>query len=207
MSEDFFRYGTGILHIGANSGQEREIYNNYGKNVLWIEPIPDIFAQLTENIKPFPKQKALNYLLTDVDDKEYKFYLSNNAGESSSIFDFHLHKDIWPQVWYTGELQLKSIALNTLVEKESIDIKNYQILVMDTQGSELLILKGGNKYLSGFKYIKAEAADFESYKDCCLIDEITEYLKEFGFIEHHRNLAIRKEGVGAYYDIVYVNNK
>ena len=39
----------------------------------------------------------------------------------------------------------------------------WDALVMDTQEPELLILKGAEPMLSQFKYIKTEAADFESY--------------------------------------------
>src|SRR5262245_45342089 len=40
----------GIIHVGANVGQERDDYATYGLNVLWIEPIPWLFAQLKSRI-------------------------------------------------------------------------------------------------------------------------------------------------------------
>lgn len=88
----------GIIHVGANSGQERHCYAKYGLPVIWIEAIPIVFATLQENIRPFPKQRAIQALLMDQDDKMVDFNVANNQGGSSSIFDLYLHKTIWPEV-------------------------------------------------------------------------------------------------------------
>jgi hypothetical protein len=49
---------TGIIHVGANLGQERELYAKYKIKVLWIEPLPHFFEKLRENIREFPDQIA-----------------------------------------------------------------------------------------------------------------------------------------------------
>jgi hypothetical protein len=67
-----------------------------------------------------------------------------------------------------------SIVFFFLIQIENIEIKKYQGLVLDTQGSELLILKGAEKILRNFSYIKVEAADFNAYEGCCQIDELIE---------------------------------
>jgi hypothetical protein len=66
----------GVVHVGANAGQERNLYAQYGLNVLWVEPIPDVFAELTKNIAKFPKQKAVNRLVTDKDGVDYPFHIT-----------------------------------------------------------------------------------------------------------------------------------
>jgi len=74
---------------------------------------------------------------------------------------------------------------------------------MDTQGSELLVLKGGLSLLKNFQYIKTEAADFESYKGCCLINDLSKFLNKLGFKEIKRiKFATRKKG-GNYFDVLY----
>jgi hypothetical protein len=35
----FLRDVTGVIHVGANTGQERFLYRLFGLNVIWIEPI------------------------------------------------------------------------------------------------------------------------------------------------------------------------
>jgi FkbM family methyltransferase len=79
---------SGVVHVGANLGQEREVYAALGLDVVWIEPIPEIFAQLKENVQGFPNQLAIEALVTDIDDKEYVFHIANNDGASSSILAF-----------------------------------------------------------------------------------------------------------------------
>jgi hypothetical protein len=97
----FLNHVSGIVHVGANTGQERELYESLGLHVLWVEPIPEVFTQLETNIARFRNQRALQALVTDVDDREYEFHIANNGGASSSILELKQHRDIWPGVEYT----------------------------------------------------------------------------------------------------------
>ena len=103
----------GVIHVGANTGQERDLYDRYGLSVLWVEPIPEIFATLRENIAGYRRQRAVQYLVTDRDGAEYTFHVASNNGASSSILDLKLHKEIWPEVSFTRELKLASVTLRT----------------------------------------------------------------------------------------------
>ena len=202
-ANSFLNNVSGVIHVGANSGQERDEYNLYSLNVIWIEPIPKVFNKLKKNIKRYSKQKAYKYLLTNIDNQDINFKIANNAGQSSSILELNQHKDIWPKVEYTRSIKLKSSTLKNVIKHEKIDIKRYQALIIDTQGSELLVLKGGSNLLKNFRYIKTEAADFESYKECCLIKDLSKFLDKFGFKEIKKvKFATRKEG-GSYFDILY----
>ncbi len=201
--DGFLEDVSGVVHIGANSGQERELYDTHGLSVVWVEPIPEVFAQLTANISGFKNQCAFQALVTEVDDKEYEFHIANNNGASSSILDFKQHKDIWPSVGFISTVLLKSITLSTLFKREQIDASKYQALIMDTQGSELLVLRGSLPILNHFEYIKTEVPDFESYEGCCQLSDINDFMIEHGYKEFSRNkFASRAEG-GNYFDIVY----
>jgi len=194
---------SGVIHVGANAGQERETYKQFNLDVIWIEPIPEVYEVLTQNLTSFDRQIAYKYLITDEDNKEYKFNIANNSGLSSSILDLKHHQDLWPDIKFERTVKLKSITLPSFMQRESVTASKFDALVMDTQGSELLVLKGSEPVLQQFKYIKTEVSDFESYDGCCLLDEMTEYLSSQGFCEHSRNaFAFRKEG-GSYYDIWY----
>lgn len=199
----FLKPVSGVIHVGANLGQERELYRKYGLRVLWIEPIPEVFAQLTVNIQNFQNQQAIQALVTDMDDHEYEFHIANNEGESSSIFEFKEHKDIWPNIDYTHSIQIKSITLPNLLAKEQIDLRQYQALVLDTQGSELLILQGSLPILKYFKFIKTEVTDFESYANSCQLSDVNDFMIQQGYREFSRyQFANRSQG-GSYFDIVY----
>lgn len=199
----FLRKVSGVVHVGGNLGQERELYGSHGLSVVWVEPIPDVFRQLNENIRGFKNQRAVQALVTDVDDQEYEFHIASNDGASSSILELKQHKDIWPGVYYTQTVLLRSITLASLFSREQIDASKYQALIMDTQGSELLVLRGSLPILRHFRFIKTEAADFESYEGCCRIADLDGFMSQHGFRQCSRSkFASRAEG-GSYFEVVY----
>src|SRR5258706_14301542 len=89
MQDDSFLCRVpGVVHVGANSGQERDVYRDLGLRVLWIEAINEVFDEFVRNIAGHTKQKSLCELLTDRDGAEYQFNIANNNGASSSIYQF-----------------------------------------------------------------------------------------------------------------------
>lgn len=205
-SNSFLKTSKGIIHIGANSGQERDVYHKNNLNVLWIEPIEEVFNVLQSNIEGYPNQIALKALLTDEEGKEYNFNIASNNGESSSIFDLKGHKDIWPDIDYEKSVLLKSETLPSLIKINDINLENYDILSLDTQGSELLILNGAKDLLENFKYIKSEVADFEAYDGCCTLNDINKFMFDNNFkLQSKFRFANRQKG-GSYYEVIYKNS-
>lgn len=203
----FLSEAKGVIHVGANLGQEKELYRHHNLNVIWIEPIPEVFTQLENNISDFPKQSAYQNLITDENNKEYQFNVANNHGASSSILDFDQHKDIWPGVEFEKQINLTSVTLSKFVEDKTIDLSRFDTLIMDTQGSELLVLKGAESLLSQFKFIKTEAADFEAYKDCCQLHDLDQYLAINHFEQIAKSAFAQRDEGGKYYDVTYRNTE
>jgi FkbM family methyltransferase len=201
---DFFlNHVNGVIHVGGNLGQERDAYARRGLSVVWVEPNPEVFERLQRLIADFPGQRALSYLVTDKDDRIYPFHIANNEGQSSSILEMAAHKDVWPEISYAKTIELRGVTLESLLKRENLRPDDYDALVLDTQGSEMLVLRGAQELLKGFKFIKAEVADFESYKGCCRLSEMDAFLAQHGF---HRVVAKKfwvKKGVGTYYEVVY----
>ena len=192
-----------VIHVGANSGQESKVYDRFGLDVVWIEPIPDVYAELVANIAEYPRQRAIQALITDKDGETIVLNVANDGGASSSILELGDHKDIWPDVAYVGRIDCISKTLVTALAEANVDPARYDALVMDTQGSELLVLKGAEPLLVNFKYIKTEAADFEVYYGCVKLDELEQYLGARGFKAVRRDcFAERAEG-GACYDVLF----
>jgi hypothetical protein len=119
------RQAKGIVHIGANQGQERDLYNSLNVPVIWVEAIPFIFKILQDNIAKYPKQKAFQYLLTDKNFDNIQFGISNNEAQSSSIFDFKDCKKVWPTLEYTHKIDLVSHTFDYMVESEKINLAEY----------------------------------------------------------------------------------
>ena len=199
----FLKKVKGIIHVGANTGQEMELYAKYKLPVVWIEPIPEVFETLQNNLKAVKNQVAIKGLVTDVDDNDYEFHVANNYGASSSILELDLHTDIWPDIKYEKTISLKSNTLASLLKNNNISLDNFDTLIMDTQGSELLVLQGSVPILDKFTFIKTEVSDFESYKGCCQLKDIDAFLREYGFKEYYRHKFIEHPKGGSYFDIVY----
>ena len=196
---------SGLIHVGANTGQEIKLYAEHGLSVVWIEPIPHVFEKLQENLAGYARQKAIKGLVTDLDDTEYQFHLASNNGASSSILELNLHKDIWPDVSFEQTITIYSKTLPSLLKANHIDPVEYDMLVIDTQGSELLVLKGAEPLLHHFKIIQTEVPDFEAYKGCCQLKDLQLFLNHHGFEEIYRNKFATHPGGGSYYDITFQN--
>ena len=203
-TQDRFLYDVnGVVHVGANVGQERHLYRFHGLDVVWIEPIPSVFDQLKSNIGGIKNQLAIQALVLDEDNKEYEFHIANNIGQSSSILKFKEHKDIWPRIDYVQSIGLESVTLATLFKTQKLEPTKYQALILDTQGSELLVLQGSLPLLSHFRYVKIEVADFEAYQDCCQLSDVSNFMTSQGYQEISRRKFAGRTNVGSYFDIVY----
>jgi FkbM family methyltransferase len=177
----------GVIHVGANDGAERDEYAKYSLNVLWFEPNPEVFQKLKTNIAGYDKQKAFEYLVSDIDDGVYTFHISNNDGQSSSIYPLHKHQEVWPTVHYVKDVSVRSIRLDTFMKRECYDPEKFKKLHIDCQGSEMLVLKGAVETLPHVKYVQMEITSMELYKGGSYESEVNQFLKERGFEIMARN--------------------
>jgi len=187
------KYGrpTGILHVGANTGQEAVIYDGNGvKKVVWIEALPEVYEKLLNNLVKYTYQIAINACVHEMDGKEVMFYESNNEAQSSSFLELGTHKTAHPEVHYVKEHKMTTVRLDTLLNNSAsieyrgikgFDFSDLDMLAMDIQGAEMLALKGLGDKINQFKYVYLEVNTNEVYKGCALMPEIDKYLKSFGF--------------------------
>ncbi len=201
--DSFLKHSKGVIHVGANKGQEGAHYHKLGLNVLWIEPIPEVFDQLKSNIGKYDNQHAIQALISDKDDERYDFNIANNGGASSSLLKLHKHEEIWPDVQFSTSIEMASITLETLFDKNEMDKDLYDTLIIDTQGSELKVLQGAGYILDMVNHIKVEAADFEAYKNCCQVQDIRDFLQGRKYKLAKKYEFIHKPGIGSYYDLVF----
>ena len=87
LQERILEQSTGVIHIGAHIGQEREIYFKSGVKVIWVEADPEIHKQLVDNIKAYMNQEAVCALIGQDQLESRVFYISSNSGKSSSVFE------------------------------------------------------------------------------------------------------------------------
>jgi FkbM family methyltransferase len=164
---------NGILHVGAHECEELNDYNKYinSDKILWIEALPDKVEFCKSK---FPGINIENVIVSDKIEKVV-FNVSNN-GQSSSILDFGLHSKYHPDVHYIRSFEGTTTLLKDILPKYNI---NYNFLNFDIQGAELKALKGMEEYLKNVDYLYTEVNSDYVYKDCALISELDNYLKQF----------------------------
>jgi len=206
--DSFLTNQNGAIHIGANTGQEINHYKNLGvKQVCWIEADPQIYKTLISNIKNYKNQKAYNYLVTDSNNKKYNFNISNNGGNSSSIFSLKEHKQVYPDVKYIKTVALIGKTLKYIIRKENINLNNFSALVLDVQGAEYKILQGAKSILHKFRYIKLETAEFDLYSENGNYLNISKYLSKFYFFEKKKIVIARNSKGKKAFDVLYCNSR
>lgn len=175
----FPKYGItpkGILHVGANVGEEAPVYDELGiKDVVWIEANSQLLPQLRINAGKY-KHKVLHALVGDVEGLEVELHISNNAGQSSSILELGTHKIAHPEVHYVGSEVMKMVRLDQHGCWGNLDFLN-----IDVQGAELKVLKGMGDVLHQFKWAYLEVNKAYLYKNCPLVEDLDMYLLGFGF--------------------------
>lgn len=204
VMNEFLSKITGLIHVGAHSGQERDLYTNL--NVIWIEANPEIVDDLKKNISNYRNQRAFCALVTDETGKIETFHISNCGGTPSSLYEFGRHKELWPDIKHIKHIKLETITLQDLIEKHGINIKEFQALVIDVQGAELLVLKGAIPLFPYLRFVQLEVADGESYLGGCQLKDIESFMMDHSFGEIHRNLHNAQSNGLHYYDILYENN-
>lgn len=179
---------TGILHLGAHTGQEREVYRELGKPVVWVEANPEIFGLLKSNIAPIPHHSALCALLGDTDGKEQTFHISNNfEGVSSSVFPFGEYaageRSLWPELdlKMVSTMTLPMARLDTLLAANNLDARDYDFWVLDLQGAEMLALAGAGHSLLHCRCLLAEVSEKEVYRGGADYQDLQRYLAAADF--------------------------
>lgn len=188
----------GIIHIGAHYAEESTIYARCGtERVLWIEGNPSLLPIIQDNISIYTQNNVFQALLSDTDDDEIIFNITN-ASMSSSILALGTHKELYPDIKVEKELVLYSSRIDTFVKKIKIIINEYDFVNIDIQGAELLALKGFGDLLDNINYIYTEVNIDNVYEGCPLLDEMDEFLTLKGFQRVELSLKYKSWGDAFY---------
>lgn len=188
----------GVLHIGANRGEEASIYLELGiTKQVWYEANPEMYELLLKTIENNHDATAYNLCVGD-EFKESVLHIANNAGQSSSVLPLGTHAVVHKDVFYTKDISVQMVRLDVLPMDEDLDFLN-----IDIQGAELMALKGMGELLHQFKWAYLEVNKAHLYENCPLIEELDEYLLKYGFERVETYWA----GNTNWGDALYINNQ
>jgi FkbM family methyltransferase len=177
---------SGILHIGSHLCEEKEIYNNIlhidDSNIIWIDAIDEI-TQVN-------KQRGIPNCYTavlDETERDTTFKITRNEKKndfslmSSSLLDLGTHKTDYPDIVVVCEIPVRTQTLCQFIDRNSIDIKKFNVWNIDVQGSELSIFRGSKELLKYADCIYSEVNTQEVYKGCGQLHDLDTLLIEEGF--------------------------
>jgi FkbM family methyltransferase len=188
-------YPYRILDIGANIGQFYKLVKNTFPNSY-------VFSiEASDACEPYLKQLTSDYyigMLTK-DNNEYDFYsIKNNpTNTGNSIYRELTH-------FYSNDqiniIKKKGIKLDDLFEIDS----EFDLIKIDTQGSELDIIQGGINLCSKAKGIVLEVSLIQYNENAPLYDEVINFMKSIGFkkesiLGEHYNHGSHQQ------DILFIN--
>ncbi len=169
--QDYF-HPYRILDIGANIGQFHTLAKSIYPEayVFSIEASPEC----EQHLKQITDQYYIGLLAKDT--LEYDFYSRKDAptGTGNSIYRelTHFYSDDQLEI-----IKQKGIKLDNLFEPDS----EFDLIKIDTQGSELDIITGGINLCKKAKGILLEVSLTQYNQGAPLYREVLTFMKEFGF--------------------------
>jgi FkbM family methyltransferase len=157
-----------MLDIGANLGSFSYVIKNY---------VPDLEIMMIEAnpfCDGFLKRINIPYQIVCLSDseREVNFFLEdkNFVGTGAS---YYLEKT----QAYAG----KNFTKMNTKKLDDVVSQTYDFIKIDTQGSELDIMKGGKKTIDAAKYVLIETSIIEYNENAPLKEEIVNYMSSIGF--------------------------
>ena len=191
---------TTILDVGAHTGQFYGwVKRVWPDSVIWMIEANHLHDRILRDITDDTND---NYLIAALGDKEREvtFYTRSDKPhtEGNSYYEE-------VNYWDIQQLVQKSTVKLQKLDKIFTDDTTFEVIKLDTQGSELDILKGGKNLCKRASIIILEVSYIEYNKGAPSSDEVISFMKDFGFEE--------KMSIGEHYskdkivqkDLVFVN--
>jgi len=169
------------LDIGAYRGDFSKVLREIWPNIkIWQ-------FEADERQKPWLDKDAIFGLLSDKANVSVDFFTLDN--ENSITTGSSMYRELTPYYRNPIVIKKKTKTLDSIMDQVNFrgNWKNSGIIKLDTQGSELDILKGGENFLNTFKpkYILIETSVIRYNENAPLVGEVIEYmrLKEYHIVD------------------------
>lgn len=169
-----------VLDVGANRGQYGVALrrSGYVGKIVSFEPIPEAFEVLRAQAAHDPLWRVERCALGGETGTRV-FRVSENLVSSSFLSVTSESTDAFAGTEQIKEIQVDVRSLVELIGDELADHITH--LKLDTQGSELEILKSAENVLPALFSIESELSLVPLYKDQPLLPEVTQFLYEHGY--------------------------
>jgi FkbM family methyltransferase len=211
-----------VMDIGCRGGGSPELFFLYKHiNLIGFDADKDEVDNLNGNkelASQFNRVAFYNYAL-DAEEGIKTLYLTRSLGSSSLYRPSSKYKSLFSRsaLDVMSEIQLKTEKLDVVVEKEMIE--DIDFIKLDTQGTELNILKGPEKsLLPNILMVESEVEFQEAYENQPLFPELDIYLREHNFTLFYLNRVYERistlnsnkygysKGLLTFGDVLYVKS-
>lgn len=175
----------GVVHIGANDGEEISWYlHRNHRPVLAFEPHPEPFAELQRMYGAPHGVICVNVALGDADGDLVLQVPEDGDTKHSSKYppvptDGEPHA--WTLVPNATTLAVPLRRFDSWAQETCIDLSPFDVLVVDVQGMELEVLRGMGRCLDGFRYLNIECSERAMYEGEASAQEVIDWLRAQGF--------------------------
>ena len=182
-----------IFDVGAATGEFSIIFNNLFRktNIYAFEPQSEYFEHIQKN----HIQICLPFKVALSDEVgESPFFLTKSKPSSSLIKPANTKTSIDSYTELNSQININTTTIDVFCQENNIHQIN--LLKLDTQGSELSILKGASKMLQNnlIDVIYTEVEFIEIYENQPLFNDLTDYLLKYDYKLYN------------IYNHVYINN-
>ena len=196
-----------VFDIGAHEGNLTAAMNKeYTEAFIYaFEPFPSSYEKLSDlarnsnNINSF--SVALSSHSGSSDFFVNKFSETNSLLPSKKVGS--VIDDLTSRV---DRISIQTLTLNEFCASHNID--RIDLMKLDTQGSELEVLKGSNKLLEkqAISAIYCEVEFMEMYESQALFDEVFNYLKQHEYVLYNfYNMNFLENGQLAWADALFIS--
>jgi FkbM family methyltransferase len=171
----------GVIHVGANTGQEFEAYAaTNAETVVYIEPIQAVYAALKNKVEGTKGHFTVKALCSAVAGERLNFNVASNQGESSSILELSDHAKLFPDITYVEREEMITTTVDNIVSSRFAE-RRFDLMVIDVQGAELLVLKGAAETLKKIDAVFTEVSERPLYTGSCVWPEVDNFLGMYDF--------------------------
>jgi FkbM family methyltransferase len=190
-----------VLHVGGHLGEEYPIYKKAGaQKIVFFEPMPELFNELSERLKKCDDAILVKKALGSKNETR-EMHVNRGSGESTSFLK--------PTALYDGFFEEKTVPIEIVTLDSFLpslsDSGIFNMLVSDTQGFDLEVLKGSNKTLKQIDYIYTEVSKGH-YEGEPALDDFDAFLRPFGFCRAETSMYGSWKGEDLWGDMFYIKN-
>jgi FkbM family methyltransferase len=196
-----------VFDVGAHEGTLTKAMHEEFPNILIyaFEPFPNSYKKLSELAETSTNIKSFPFALSS--SSENRDFFVNNFSETNSLLPSKKVGSVIDELTARiDKISIQTLTLNQFCEEHGIE--HIDLLKLDTQGSELEVLKGSSNLLGSqaISAIYCEVEFMEMYENQPLFDRVFHYLNQYDYVLYNfYNMNYLETGQLAWADAFFIS--